>query len=92
MDSFEITRHAAVRLAQRAISVSDLELIANFGTEVSDGYLFLDKNCVALETQLKSILQRVQKLRGKRIVVDGGQLITAYTASKSKMRKLTKQN
>lgn len=88
MEHFEITKHANLRFAQRAISVSDAEMIIDFGTEVDDGYIFLNQNCDALESELKAAIQRVRKLRGKRVVVGNGQIITAYRATASTIRKL----
>lgn len=88
MVHFEITEHAKLRFAQRAISISDAEMIMDFGTEVDDGYIFLNKNCDALESELKGALQRVRKLRGKRIVTGDGQVITAYRATIAKTHKL----
>lgn len=88
MEHFEITKHANLRFAQRAISICDVEMIIGFGTEVDDGYIFLNQNCEALESELKAALQRVRKLRGKRIAVGNGQIITAYRATASTTRKL----
>lgn len=88
MEHLDITKHASLRLAQRAISISDVDMIMGFGTEVDDGYIFLNQNCDALESELKAALQRVRKLRGKRIVVGNGQVITAYRATAATTRKL----
>ena len=92
MEHFEITKHASLRLAQRAISISDAEMIMGFGTEVDDGYIFLNQNCDALESELKAAIQRVRKLRGKRIVVGNGQVITAYRATEATTRKLIRHS
>ena len=88
MEHFEITKHANLRFAQRAISISDAEMIIGFGTEVDDGYIFLNQNCDALESELKAAIQRVRKLRGQRIVIGNGQVITAYRATVATTRKL----
>lgn len=90
MEHLHITKHASLRFAQRSISISDAEMIMGFGTEVDDGYIFLNQNCDALESELKAAIQRVRKLRGKRIVVGNGQLITAYRATAATARKLLK--
>ena len=88
MEHFNLTKHASLRLAQRAISISDAEMIMGFGTEVDDGYIFLNQNCDALESELKAAIQRVRKLRGKRIVIGDGQVITVYRATVATTRKL----
>lgn len=88
MKHFIITAHANTRMAQRGLSTADAEMIINFGTEVEDGYIFLGKNCDNLESELAVALNRVRKLRGKRVVLDGGHLITAYHAAKTTTRRL----
>ena len=92
MEHFEITKHANLRFAQRAISISDAEMIIGFGTEVDDGYIFLNQNCDALESELKAAIQRVRKLRGQRIVIGNGQVITAYRATAATTRKLIRHS
>ena len=90
MTPFKATKHAGQRLAQRAISMTDAEMIVNFGTEVEDGYVFLNKDCAAIERELRKALQHVQQLRGKRIVIEEGRLVTAYHATTATMHRLLK--
>ena len=54
MTAFTLTDHAAIRMAQRGMSLRDAELAAFVGTEVDDGYLVLAKNCKKLESELKT--------------------------------------
>ena len=68
--------------------MTDAEMILKFGTEVDDGFIFLGKNCDDLESELKAAIQQVRHLRGKRIVLDDGHLVTAYHATKTTTRKL----
>ena len=88
MKHFDITRHATTRLAQRAMSMAEAEMIVSFGTEVDGGYIFLQKDCEALECGLKAALQQVRHLRGKRVVLDNGRMVTAYRATTATTRKL----
>ncbi len=90
MAHLKLTKHAAQRIAQRALSMSEAELIVNFGTEIEDGYIFLERDCAALERELKNAAQQLRKLRGKRLVVAGENLVTAYHATKSTMHCLLK--
>ena len=62
---FTMTDHAAIRMAQRGMSLADADLAALIGTEVDDGYLVLAKNCQKLESELKALLNRVRKTPGK---------------------------
>lgn len=90
MTSIIFSCHAASRLAQRGVSGGDAELIVKYGTEVEGGYIFLQKNCVALEQELKATLKQVRHLLGKRVVVQDGHLVTTYHATKNTARQLLK--
>lgn len=82
------TAHAAVRMSQRGIARDDIELIKWIGTEVPDGYLVLEKNFQAFERALKQLLDHARRLVGKRLVVEGGRLVTVYHTSRSNERRL----
>ena len=83
-----VTEHAGRRLAQRSIQLRDADLIVLIGTEVSDGYLVRDKDCEAVEHQIKRVLDRIRRLRGKRLVVVDGSIVTGYHATPRKQRGL----
>ncbi len=88
MSHLEFTPHALVRMAQRGIAEAELELIELVGTEVESGLLVRKQDVQALERQLKRLLQRIRRLPGKRLVIDGSQLVTVYHAGHSKERRL----
>lgn len=88
MTAFTLTNHAAIRMAQRGISLGDAELAALIGIEVDDGYLVLAKHCKKLESELKALLDRVRRLEGKRLVTAKGRLVTVYHTSKRHARQL----
>jgi len=88
MTVFTLTDHAAIRMAQRGMSLADAELAVLIGTEVDDGHLVLEKNCRCLEGQLKALIDRVMKLRGRRVVTASGRIVTAYHASRRRTRRL----
>lgn len=83
-----LTAHAATRMAQRGIAADDLEFIAWIGTEVEGGYLVRKKDFQALDRELKQWRQRARRLVGKRLVIEGGRVVTAYHADRSKERRL----
>jgi hypothetical protein len=87
MTSLTLTHHATVRMAQRGISVTDAELITLIGTEVDDGYLVRAQDCQQIEAELKKILKRVVRLRGKRLVIANGRIVTVFHASRRQERK-----
>lgn len=88
MSALTITNHAAVRMAQRGIMPKDAELIVLIGTEVEDGYLVRDKDYQEIEHALKRFLQRIRRLKGKRLVVSKGHIVTAYHPSRRYQRRL----
>lgn len=83
-----LTKHALARMAQRAISSADIDLIMLIGTEVEDGYLVRGKDRQAAERQLKQLLDQVRRLEGKRAVVADSRVVTAYHACPAKERNL----
>ena len=83
-----ITQHALTRMAQRAIRHDDLDLIARIGTEVEDGYLVRTKDCQTFEHALKQLIKQAWRLNGKRVVVAGDRVVTAYHACPTKKRQL----
>lgn len=91
MTALVLTNHAAVRMAQRGIAIKDAELIALVGSEVDDGYLVLDKDCQEVERELKALLERIRRLRGKRLVTSNGRIVTAYHVSRRQERRLVRQ-
>ena len=83
-----VTDHALVRLAQRGIACSDVELILGIGSEVEDGILVRSRDCEDLERAIRSLLSRVHRLKGKRLVTAEGSLVTAYHADRHEERRL----
>lgn len=88
MNALMLTDHAAVRMAQRSIKNKDADLIALIGTEVNDGYLVTNQDYQKVERGLKKILESCRRVRGKRLVVAHGQIVTAYHASRRDERRL----
>jgi hypothetical protein len=83
-----LTNHAITRLAQRGMSLSNVELITVIGSEVRDGYFVRTKDCQAVERELKQLIRRIRRLKGKRIVVADGRVITAFHAKPREERRL----
>jgi len=88
MNTLALTGHAAVRMAQRNIKIKDAELITLIGTEVEDGYFVRTKDGLELERFLSDLLERIKRIRGKRLVVANGTIVTAYRPSKRYQRQL----
>ena len=84
----ELTAHATTRMSQRGIRGGDLELVRRIGTEVEGGYLVREKDFQALERQLNFLRDQARRLVGKRVVVDGCMVVSAYHAGRAKERRL----
>ena len=91
MTNLVLTDHAVLRLAQRGIVPSDLDLIMAIGSEVEDGFLVLKKDVQVVEHALRAILKKLKKVEGKRLVIAEGHLVTAFHASDREQCKLTRR-
>jgi hypothetical protein len=83
-----MTEHALIRMAQRGLRLKDAELIELVGSQLEDGFIVLDQDYRQLEADLKKILEAARRVRGKRLVVAEGRVITAYYPSKKRQRRL----
>ena len=75
-------------MAQRSIRVSDSDLIAQFGTPVDDGFFFREEDFQNLARETKMLLDQFRRLRGKRLIVRSGQVVTAYHATKRQQLRM----
>jgi len=91
MSGLHITKHAESRMRQRSISKSDVDLIVLIGSRIGESYLIREKDYQSVEHALKRILHRVRRLRGKRLVVSDGRLVTAFHATKQQHRALNRR-
>lgn len=91
MTSLVMTHHAAARMAQRGIPAKDADLIALIGTEVGDGYLVRSKDVQVAEREVKNLLARIRRLKGKRLVTAEGRIVTAYPATQRQERRLLRR-
>ena len=83
-----LTVHATMRMSQRGIVDDGIELIKCIGTEVEGGYLVREKDFQSFDRDLKRLRDHARRLIGKRLVVEGNRLVTAYHAARSKERRL----
>ena len=88
MTSEGLTQHALMRMAQRGFKGEDTDLIMYMGTEVEGGYFVREKDFQALDLKLKQLRDHARRLVGKRLVVEGERVVTAYHARRTKGRCL----
>lgn len=87
MISLQITHHAQQRQSQRGFSRTNLALIYLFGETIGDQELLMTNREIDILTkELKSHLQRLDKLRNRKLVVDGSTIITGYCLNKKAKR------
>lgn len=83
MSKLLLTNHAAVRMAQRGMLPKDSDLILLIGAEVNDGYFVREQDYQEVEHALKRLLNRLRCVVGKRLVVQGDHVVTAYHPSRN---------
>lgn len=88
MSELQITRHAETCMAQRGIRQSDLDLILQLGSEVEGRLIFREKDFRRFERKLRREIERASRLVGKRLVLGGDHLVTAYHASRTDAKRL----
>jgi hypothetical protein len=88
MSIIDLSGHATVRLAQRALRTDDVELAMLIGTEVEGGYLVRQRDSDAIARILTQMAERVRRMAGVRIVNEGAEIITAYHTTHRKRQRL----
>jgi hypothetical protein len=86
-----ITEHAHTRMQQRALHYHDLNLITEFGTEFVDGLVLRDRDVDLAVLTKKREIDRLEKLRGRALILNGENLITTYSPSKKRMKRFMRQ-
>lgn len=82
------TNHASRRCAQRGISELAIQSILAIGIEVEGGYLVTQQAAREKAASLRREADIVERIAGRRVVIDGDRLVTAYMTTKSKRRHL----
>ncbi len=93
MLDLRLTHHAEVRMRQRGFRKADVDLVLSVATRVADDAFFLTDRDVAREIERrKHEIQQLERLRGSKIVVEAGSLITLYHAVPKVLDKLSGAN
>ncbi len=91
------TNHAEARMRQRGFREADVDLVFSVATRVADDAFFLTDRDAAREIERRRReIQQLERLRGSKLIVEGGVLITLYHAdtgrSRSGSRKRRRQS
>jgi hypothetical protein len=83
-----LTRHATARLRQRGLRDADLGLVLEAATQVAiDAYLMTDADVAREVARRKHEIQRLERLRGVKIVVDGAAILTVVRSGPDDQRR-----
>jgi hypothetical protein len=82
MHEIQLTHHAKIRMKQRGFRKADIDLFLTVATQVADDAYFLTDHDVAREIERrKNEIQKLERLRGSKIIVEGDALVTLYHAA-----------
>ncbi len=87
----QLTAHAQMRMQQRAVRDLDLALILKFGTEFDDGLILRDKDVAEATSSMREEIRRLEKLRGKAVILEGDTVLTTYVPSKRRLKKFLRK-
>ena len=79
MNSLTITRHGETRMSQRGIRETDLDLLLEHGTEIGRNRIMLKNQDAARVIRAhKNQIAKIERLKGKVLVITDGHLVTTY--------------
>lgn len=82
MPDLHLTRHGETRMRQRGYRNADLDLVLSSATCVADDAFLLTNRDAGREiARRKREIQQLERLRGSKMIIKGGTLITLYHAA-----------
>lgn len=88
INGHEITQHADARIRQRGLRDADLALLLSAATAVApDAYLLTAADAEREIRRRKREIEQIERLRGCKVVVDGGTIISVYRSRPSDQRR-----
>jgi hypothetical protein len=88
MTELALTRHAEVRLPQRGLRDADIALLLDAATPVAgDALLMTDADANREIAKRKREIQQIERLRGVKVVVADGAVVTVYHSRPSDQRR-----
>lgn len=87
------THHAEVRMRQRGFRNADVGLVLRIATRVADDAFFVSDKDAAREIELRRReIQQLERLRGTKLIVEGGSVITLYHSDRKPPRRTCRKN
>lgn len=87
MHDLRFTQHAETRMRQRGFRSADVSLVLSVATRVADDAFFLsDKDAAREIERRRHEIQQLERLRGTKLIVDCGNVITLYHSDRTPVR------
>ncbi len=87
---YYITKHASVRMQQRGLSKSQIELVLKHGEPVKDGYVMTQRAVDCRIAELKREMKLVERLGNVNVVDINGVIATTYRVSDRRIRRMSR--
>ena len=81
MNNLSISRHAETRMSQRGIRQSDLDILIQFGEQISDDAFMITQKAA------KTLIHKIERLVNTKFIIEGDMLVTAYKPKKAQQNK-----
>lgn len=85
---YTLTRRIRARCQQRGVKEHDLKLVAQFGTETSEGLILTRKDVAEVEREAKRLVNRLSRLQDVFVATEGETMKTAFCATRQQRRRL----
>lgn len=83
-----LTHHAETRMRQRGLRDDDLNLLLAVASQIApDAYLLTEKDAAREIAARKMEIARLERLRGSKVVVEGGSVITFYRPGREGLKR-----
>lgn len=87
MPDLHVTNHAETRMRQRGFRKADVDLVLGIATQVGeDAFMLTDQDAAREIERRKHEIQQLERLRGSKMIVEGGALITLYHVARKPQR------
>ena len=92
MDGIAYSNHAVQRMQQRGVRERDIDLLVCCGTQIDEASIFLsDKDAVREIERRKQEIRSLERLRGCKVVIAEGVVVTCYHATAKHLKKVRRR-
>ncbi len=92
MDGIAYSNHAGQRIRQRGIRERDVDLLLICGTQIDEASILLsDKDAGREIERRKHEIQALERLRGCKVVIIEGVVVTCYHAHAKHLKKMLRR-